>query len=49
MSTALETAWRLSRAPPGCEPITLDDVGHGPGKADLLVAVTDRMANRTRQ
>lgn len=44
VSSALETAWRLSRAWPGCELFVLDDAGHGPGLGETLVSVTDRFA-----
>jgi proline iminopeptidase len=47
VSSPVETAWRLSRAWPGCELIVLEDGGHGPGLSETLVAVTDRFAKRT--
>ncbi|GAA3249134.1 prolyl aminopeptidase [Nonomuraea helvata] len=48
VSTPLETAWRLSRAWPGCELIVLDGAGHGPGLGETLVAVVGRLAERNQ-
>ncbi|MER7500556.1 prolyl aminopeptidase [Nonomuraea pusilla] len=47
VSSPLETAWRLSRAWPGCELVVVDDAGHGLGLGAALVAATDAFAHRT--